>query len=175
MVHSQHPQSFEPAAAKFDPAALGLDSGNYWVFPTPDLELAFGAGLTMPLDQIKELPGLFLTITTAKDPTKRVGDVQTMEAFALVPYDPFAAWADTQPEHSPESYHRVKRHLTELMLGAVARVIPDIRDRLVFHELGTPLTNVHYCASTRGSMYGTEKSLAQLGPPLVSMTTIPSK
>ena len=151
-------------AAKFDPAALGLDSGNYWVFPTPDLELAFGAGLTMPLDQIKELPGLFLTITTAKDPTKRVGDVQTMEAFALVPYDHFAAWADTQPEHRPESYHRVKRHLTELMLDAVGRVIPDIRDRLVFHELGTPLTNVHYCASTRGSMYGTEKSLAQLGP-----------
>lgn len=151
-------------AAEFDAAALGLDSGNYWVFFDPDLESAFGARLNGPPAQIQQLPGLFLTITTLKDPSKRKAGAHTMEAFAILPYDPFAAWADTDPEHRTESYRRVKAHLTERMLDAVAHVIPNIRKSLVFCELGTPLTNVHYCASTRGSMYGTEKTLDQLGP-----------
>ena len=49
-------------------------------------------------------------------------------------------------------------------MRTVERVIPDIRARTVFAEIGTPLTHVHYCNSTRGNWYGTEKTLGQLGP-----------
>src|SRR5262249_52153916 len=31
-------------------------------------------------------------------------------------------------------------------------------------DLGTPLTNVFYCAATEGNLYGTEKSRWQVGP-----------
>jgi phytoene dehydrogenase-like protein len=50
------------------------------------------------------------------------------------------------------------------MMRTVERVIPDIRARTVFADIGTPLTHVHYCNSTRGNWYGTEKTLGQLGP-----------
>lgn len=151
-------------AAEIDPAAHGLDSGNYWIFRDHDYDQALSSDPDVPLDQIQSFRSIFLTITSLKDPTKKKGKAHTMEAFALVPWKLFAPWADTTAEHRPESYQRVKRHLTDRMLDAVSQLIPDIRERLVFHELGTPLTNVHYCAATEGGMYATEKTLDQLGP-----------
>jgi phytoene dehydrogenase-like protein len=50
------------------------------------------------------------------------------------------------------------------MLKSLEHVIPGIRDRILFSELGTPLTNDHYVRSTRGASYGTEKILKQIGP-----------
>ena len=50
------------------------------------------------------------------------------------------------------------------MLEMAGRVVPGLEKHVAFAELGTPLTNVHYCASTRGNLYGTEKSLFQIGP-----------
>jgi len=34
----------------------------------------------------------------------------------------------------------------------------------VHHALGTPMTNEHFINATRGSIYGTQKSLNQIGP-----------
>jgi len=151
-------------AAEIDAGAHGLDSGNLWIFRDPDVERAFGPGAGVPLDQLEEFPAIFLTVTTLKDRTKLKGGVHTLEAFALLPYAAFSGWSDTEAEHRPGSYARVKAHLQEKMLDAVARVIPDIRERLVMAELGTPLTNVHFCAATGGGMYGTEKTLGNIGP-----------
>jgi phytoene dehydrogenase-like protein len=50
------------------------------------------------------------------------------------------------------------------MLEVASRIVPGLRERVVFAELGTPLTNVHYCAATGGNLYGTEKSRWQVGP-----------
>ncbi len=151
-------------AAELDTAALGLDSGNYWLFDGPDAEAAYALELPGPLASLERFRSIFLTITSLKDPTKRRGNVHTMEAFALVPFAPFAAWERSEAGARPEDYTRVKLHLKELILDRVATLIPDIRERLVFAELGTPVTNQHYCEATAGSMYGTEKTLRQLGP-----------
>ncbi len=35
---------------------------------------------------------------------------------------------------------------------------------MVFKELGTPLSNVHYLNATRGNLYGIAKSRFQVGP-----------
>jgi hypothetical protein len=50
------------------------------------------------------------------------------------------------------------------MLEMAGHVVPGLEKHVEFAELGTPLTNVHYCASTQGNLYGTEKSLLQIGP-----------
>jgi hypothetical protein len=34
----------------------------------------------------------------------------------------------------------------------------------VFHSLGTPLTNMHFLHASEGGIYGTEKTLRNLGP-----------
>ncbi len=152
------------AATDLDLRGLGLDSGNTWYFRTGDVEGAYRQGLTAWEPGAGPIPGGFVTATTLKDPSKRYGGKHTLEAFAFVGYDAFARWADTRYGARPESYEARKRELVDLMVEMVGHVVPGLRDHLVFAELGTPLSNVHYCAATRGNLYGTEKSLLQVGP-----------
>ena len=151
-------------AADLDPAAYGLDSGNVWWMKDPDLEGAYRSSGAGDLHQIDHFPAAFLTVTSLKDRTKAKGSTHTLEAFAFLPYAPFAPWAGTQTGARPAAYEALKTHLQGAMVRTVAQIIPDITDRLRFVELGTPLTNDFYCRSTQGSLYGVEKTLGQLGP-----------
>jgi all-trans-retinol 13,14-reductase len=148
-------------ATDMDLRAAGMDSGNVWYGRSPDLEAVYNFGA----DGLKAgpLPGLFLTATTLKDPSK-FKKHHTLEAFSLVSYDAFQNWAKSQYDDRPGSYNTLKGDLQERMLDTVEELVPGIRDRLTFCELGTPLTNVHYVAATKGNLYGTEKSVKQIGP-----------
>jgi phytoene dehydrogenase-like protein len=151
-------------ATDLDLRAAGLDSGNSWYFRDGDVEGAYAHGLTGWGPSAGPIPGGFVTATTLKDPSKKHGGNHTLEAFAFVGYDAFAAWAGSASGGRPASYEVRKRELLGRMLEMVGRVVPGVESRVAFAELGTPLTNVHYCASTRGNLYGTEKTLLQVGP-----------
>ena len=153
-------------AVDMDLRAAGLDSGNVWWSRGLDPEAAYAAGADPRAIEAGQVEGLFLTATTLKDPTKGDGRVHTLEAFTLAAWDPFAAWADTPSGQRPGAYEALKARLERGLLAAVERVVPGLRERVVFQALGTPLTNQHYVNATRGSLYGTEKSLLQLGGPL---------
>jgi phytoene dehydrogenase-like protein len=100
-----------------------------------------------------------------KDPTKRrPPGVHTFEAFTFVNYDAFAAWEDTPLDERPAAYVAKKEQIGEGMIDLIERRIPGFRDKLVFRSVGSPLTNRHYVAGTRGAMYGTEKAWFNLGP-----------
>ena len=51
-----------------------------------------------------------------------------------------------------------------MMVSGLEKRIPGISQRLVFSNLGTPLTNEHYVSATRGNIYGTGKVPEQVGP-----------
>jgi phytoene dehydrogenase-like protein len=145
-------------AADIDAQALGLDSGNYWVSAGPEIEL---------LDDIggaADPPMLFVTVTSLKDPSRRAAPPHTMEAFTFVSHDAFKGWTTTSAGERPQAYEAFKAVARARILKAMSRVVPGIEDRLVFSEVGTPLTNVHYVAATNGSIYGTTKTLGQIGP-----------
>ncbi len=151
-------------AADIDAEALGLDSGNYWYSDQPDIESVYRTMMTPQALEIEDLPGLFLTVTTLKDRSKRHGNAHTMESFWFVPYQPFAAWAKSTFGERPEDYQRMKETLKRRMIRAAAKIVPGLEEKIVFSDLGTPLTNEHYCAGTAGNIYGTEKSIWQVGP-----------
>jgi phytoene dehydrogenase-like protein len=152
------------AATDLDLRARGLDSGNYWYFGGGDVEGTYRKGLEAWGPSSGPIPGGFVTCTTLKDPSKRYGGVHTLESFAFVGYDAFKQWADTKYGARPESYEAMKHELLGRMVDMASNVIPDLEEHLVFAELGTPLTNEHYVAATKGNLYGTEKSLFQIGP-----------
>jgi phytoene desaturase len=152
-------------ATDLDLKAAGLDSANVWSFSSDDVEGVYRRGLEpWSVDGPDEIPGLFLTCTTLKDPSKRVGKSHTLEAFTFVHHDAFRRWASSRFAERPADYAAVKERLIEKMLAAVGRIVPELPARVTFRELGTPLTNAHYCAATEGNLYGTEKSLRQVGP-----------
>jgi phytoene dehydrogenase-like protein len=144
-------------------AADGLDSGNYWFFESKDVAGVYRRAATSA-SLVGEIPAGFLTVTSLKDPTARRDGRHTAELFWFAPYAPFLRWAKSHTGDRPDGYRRFKDDLTQRMLRLLDRIVPGLRDKVVFAELGTPLTNADYCAATHGNVYGTEKALDQLGP-----------
>jgi phytoene dehydrogenase-like protein len=151
-------------AVDVDPRSYGLDSGNVWYFAHHDIDRIYREQLTPWGSEVRQLPFLFLSATTLKDPSRTYGTRHTIEAFTLIHYDAFRLWTDSDTSARPESYEIRKKELIRLMLDAATRIAPGLTDHVVYADLGTPLTNEFYCGSTMGSMYGTEKSLRQVGP-----------
>jgi phytoene dehydrogenase-like protein len=147
-------------ATDLDLRSVGMDSGNYWYFRDGDVEGTYAKGLGAM--GRGALPGGFVTAPTLKDPSK--GGKHTIESFAFVGYDDYAAWAGTKTGERTASYAAAKGALLDRMLEMAGHVVPGIERHVAFAEIGTPLTNVDYCASTRGNLYGTDKTIMQIGP-----------
>ena len=148
-----------------DVRAEGLDSGNYWWSKTPDIDAAYRQARLPNVEDIQEFSASFLTCTTLKDPSKHTpGEPHTMEAFTFVSPEAFRRWQGSRYGDRPQEYQRVKEQLTDKVFAALEHTLPGLRDATVFSELGTPLTNSHYVAATRGNLYGTEKTWREVGP-----------
>ena len=158
-------------AVDMDLRAAGVDSGNIWFSRTSDIDAAYEFAERPALSGAEEIPGLFFNATTLKDPSLRSDGLHTVEAMALSSVEPFARWKDRAPGTRGEDYASLKAALAERILDAVDCIVPGLRERTVFRALGTPLTNVHFLHATRGGIYGTEKTLDNLGPFSFSVDT----
>jgi len=158
-------------AVDMDLRAAGVDSGNIWFSRTADVDAAYDFGERPALSGQETIPGLFFNATTLKDPSIRHDGLHTVEAMALSSVEPFARWKDLAPGARGEDYARLKADLGERILDAVECFVPGLRERTVFRALGTPLSNVHFLHATRGGIYGTEKTLNNLGPFSFSVDT----
>lgn len=151
-------------AVDMDVKQAGLDSGNVWYARSPNIDSLYAATKTDG-SVLDDIPGLFLTTTTLKDPTKKAKHGHhTMESFAFVDHQAFERWAHSEFGHRPADYSAMKDVLIGKMLKVLGEFVPGIGERVKFADLGTPLTNQHYVEATAGSLYGTEKRLKQLGP-----------
>ena len=151
-------------AVDMDLRAAGIDSGNIWFSRTPDIDAVYGLADLETLTGREEVPGLFFNATTLKDPTMRRDGLHTVEAMTVASVVPFEQWLDTPRGHRPSEYHQLKADLTERIFDAIECFLPGVRDHVVMHTLGTPLSNVHYLHATDGGIYGTEKTVGNLGP-----------
>jgi phytoene dehydrogenase-like protein len=151
-------------AVDMDLRAIGLDSGNVWYSATPDIDAAYEFAARSTLAVVESVPGLFFNVTTLKDPTARQDGIHTVEAIALASVAAFERWRGTDPDTRGDDYERLKTHLGDRMLDAVERFAPGLRGRTVFSTRGTPRTNMHFLHATEGAIYGTEKTVRNLGP-----------
>ena len=142
----------------------GLDSGNFWYYKHADLDKIYTDGLTEAMLQNETPPGMFLTVTTLKDPSKIHSGHQTCESFAFVGYAAFEKWATSKYGARPADYAAMKEDLAWRMVRGLEKYVPGLGKHIVFYSLGTPLTNEHYLNATRGNLYGIEKSPLQVGP-----------
>ena len=136
----------------------GLDSGNYWFYDHADVDKIYSDGLTDAVLRDETPPGMFLTATTLKDPSKLHSGHHTCESFAFVGYEAFEQWANSKYGSRPADYEAMKEDLAWRMVRGLEKHVPGLSKHIVFYSLGTPLTNEHYLNATRGNLYGIEKS-----------------
>lgn len=156
---------------------LGLDidlreripNTNYFLFTSFDTE---GMYRDCEEGRMPQDLWVYLTAASVKDPYTRAiapPGHSALEIMTLVPAD-YRIWGvETGPARG-EDYHRnpnyrsFKAELTEAMIDSAARVIPDIREHIVWKEAATPVTQERYTLSTGGTSYGIAMTPEQFGP-----------
>jgi phytoene dehydrogenase-like protein len=141
----------------------GLDSGNIWLMDEGDMDSLFEKMQRSDITSGKTFEGMFISCTTLKDPASFDGRHHTLEVITYIDYSAFEKFENENSQRS-QAYIDFKENLTQKMLNTLEKVIPNVRNHIVNQELGTPITNEYYINATRGSVYGTEKSLGQIGP-----------
>ena len=141
----------------------GFDSGNIWMMPDKDADEHYDRMRDGNLSQGDTFEGMFISCTSLKDPVSYDGKYHTVEAITLVDYKAFEKFKNENEQRS-EAYIMFKKKLTRKMINGVEKAIPNIGKHIVHAELGTPITNEYYVNTTRGNIYGTEKSLKNIGP-----------
>lgn len=147
-----------------DLRAAGIDSGNIWYSRTTDIDAGWRQADLGDLSQVRQMPGLFFNATTLKDPTLRRDGLHTVEAMAIATPRAFEKWRGTRPGERPDDYMKLKEHLSLQILAEIDRFVPGFSEHVVFRQLGTPLTNMHFLHASEGAIYGTEMTLRNLGP-----------
>ncbi|MGO2358362.1 MAG: phytoene desaturase family protein [Mesonia sp.] len=146
-----------------DVTKYGMHSGNIWRFTQLDIDKALSGSIKTPLLELEEFPGMFISCSSLKDPTSFDGKHHNFEVVTLIDYEQFKPYEQLDEERN-EAYQQFKRSLCDLFMVSLEKEFPGIKDHVVHTDLGTPLTNEYYVNTTRGNIYGTEKSLRQIGP-----------
>ncbi|NXW38162.1 RETST reductase, partial [Phaetusa simplex] len=144
---------------------LGLEATNYFMYPGNDLDEIVNRYLTSSREEAaKNIPLLFVTCPSAKDPTweMRHPGKSTMAIVTFAKYEWFEEWKDKQVNKRGDDYEELKKTFVDAIMQAVFKLYPRIEDRIEYISGGTPLTNQHYIASHKGEIYGMDHSITRM-------------
>jgi all-trans-retinol 13,14-reductase len=139
---------------KEDNTALKLPKCNYWVFPD-EYDHALLQSKSTSLES--PLPVAFASFPSAKDPHSNISHPgrTTAEVIILVPFDWFKQWDGTKKHQRGEDYEAVKKQMAEKMFEILYRVAPQLRGKVDYFEVSSPLSAKHYVGHPSGEIYGT--------------------
>ena len=141
---------------KGDATELGLPTHNLWYFNGYDLDDAFDKYFADPTHV--RPPTVYVGFPCTKDTTwkKRLPGVSNAILISDGLYEWFEKWADSPVKHRGEEYMEFKAKLTNHLLDILYETVPEVKGRVVYHHLGTPLSEVTYLSSYHGGSYGTK-------------------
>lgn len=137
-----------------------LPQANYWIYPGYDHDKNIERYVQ---DPNAPLPVTYVSFPSAKDPSweaKHPG-ISTMEAVGFVPYQWFQKWEDTHWMKRGADYEALKERLAERLFENVYRMVPQIRGKVDYHEVSTPLTTRHFSNYAHGEIYGIDHTPAR--------------
>ncbi|KAM9716404.1 inactive all-trans-retinol 13,14-reductase [Menidia menidia] len=141
---------------------LGLVSTNFWLFKNNDMDKSMDEFFAMSKEEAPDnIPMMFITMPSAKDPEAKLRHPgkSCMTILTMVNYEWFEEWKDTSVRKRGDEYYNYKMRFAKHLFGWACTLFPKIKDKLVFQDVATPLTNSHYLGSQRGAMYSAEHNL----------------
>jgi all-trans-retinol 13,14-reductase len=132
---------------------LGLPKTNYWIYPGNDYDGDLDRFLANPHGPF---PVVYLSFPSAKDPDfeRRHPGRSTIEIVAPAPYEIFERWAASTWGKRGDDYEALKRSFGERLLEHLYDKLPQLRGRVDYWEVSTPLSMQHFCGYGRGELYG---------------------
>jgi all-trans-retinol 13,14-reductase len=146
------------AGFKGDAKELKLPRTNLWVYPNADHE---GNVEKYLADPFKTLPMMYISFPSAKDPTwnQHYPGKSTVEVITLGKYEWFEKWAKETWNARGAEYEALKKGFTDRMLEGLYKQMPQLRGKLDYCELSTPLSTQFFGMYDRGELYGLDHDL----------------
>lgn len=142
---------------------LGLENTNTWAMAEVDLDKGLDDFLQTPVKELgkKDIPLLFISFPSTKDPTwdERYPGKSNCTIITLGNWDWFKEWESERVNKRGAEYEELKMRLAEKAWEQTCRFYPQIKDKRVYFDVGTPLTNKYYIGSPRGEIYGLDHNL----------------
>lgn len=134
-------------------AELNLPKTNFWIYPGTDHTEQLA---DFRKDPRAEFPAVYISFPSAKDPSweSRYPGTATIEIVAPAFFEHFEAWKDQPWGKRGEDYDVFKEELTGRLLENLYEKLPQLRDKIDYCELSTPLSTDFFCFYRRGEMYG---------------------
>ena len=89
-----------------------------------------------------DAPSVFVSFGSVNDPAHSGGF--TAELLAPCGWEVFERWKDSHLGARPEDYEATKSWIEQRLLAQFKRLFPALAERVVFHELATPLSHAAY-------------------------------
>lgn len=146
---------------------LGLSGKHYWAIwaKTGEEDLDAITEGYMSRSQAEAatsgpVPLLFISFPSAKDPLwpSKHPNKSTATIVTFANYDWFKQWEDGRVMHRGQDYQELKSQMGELIWKQTLALFPQLKDKVEYFEVGTPVTNRHYLRAQRGEMYGANHS-----------------
>ncbi|XP_077108665.1 all-trans-retinol 13,14-reductase-like [Ranitomeya variabilis] len=150
---------------------LGLKSTNLWIYTESDLNSLMEKLQSLEWEEVcKQLPLMFITFPSAKDPTysQRHPGHSCMTLLTMAPYDWFHQWSDQKPRNRGEEYHTMKMMLANHMVERAIKEFPQLQGKIEYLEAATPVSNEFYLRAPKGSMYGAEQNCSRYQCDIIS-------
>ena len=133
---------------------LGLPKTNYWLYSSEDYEDSLERFFADP--EHTEIPLVYISFPSAKDPAfagKYPGRA-TIEIVAPGPHEWFAQWADKPWGKRGDDYDALKEAWSQRLLERLYQHFPQLRGKIDYYELSTPLSTDYFCRYETGEIYG---------------------
>ncbi|AXI04089.1 phytoene desaturase family protein [Aquirhabdus parva] len=136
---------------------LNLPKTNLWVYPSAD----HGGNIARhEADSDNEFPVLYISFPSAKDPEWDQHYLGKSTVEVVVPSSmSFDQWTGTTWNQRGEDYEAVKAQLSERILDALYHHVPQLRGKLDYSELSTPLSTIWFQNNTYGEIYGLDHTV----------------
>jgi all-trans-retinol 13,14-reductase len=134
-------------------AALGLPKTNFWIYPDNDFDTAVDAFIHDPQ---APFPVVYISFPSAKDPdyARRRPGTATIEIVAPAPFAWFEKWQGSTWGKRGEDYEAFKADLGERLMQHLYEKLPQLKGKVDYYEVSTPLSTDHFCAYRHGELYG---------------------
>ncbi|XP_059812531.1 all-trans-retinol 13,14-reductase-like isoform X2 [Hypanus sabinus] len=146
---------------------LGLKAANYWFFEENDIDELYTNYFSLKdKDFTERCPMTFVSFPSAKDPTwnDRFEGKSSMIIVTIVRYEWFENWKDERVKKRGEDYENLKADIARSLIDQTTEYFPQLKDKIEFINVGSPLTNQFYIAASRGEMYGVNHDLSRFTP-----------
>ena len=109
---------------------------------------------------IPKNPTMIVSIPTLIDPSLAPPGQHLLKILVYVPYQYRGGWG----KGDPEKYRCIKEEFSQMILHQLeSKLMPGLRNHLLFYEAATPLTLERYTGNQMGAMYGLASTPQQTG------------